>query len=233
MVGGFLQQSSYIFSPGIWMNGEIVDEQFGGEVTRMYVSVSDSARPVNQTDASDEVSAQGKSEQVRYAALELDSVLAQSLAEQSVSVQTVSEEVMVIQSLILAILSLFQGYLALGLIVGVAGIAVVTVRNVSERRTTIGMLRAIGFRQSHVLAIFIIEVSWIAALGMLNGLLIGYGFHLVLYKAIWEAEGAAFVFPWATTLMLFICGWLIALIATYGPTKRASMIPPSAALRNI
>ncbi|WP_438994959.1 FtsX-like permease family protein [Poseidonia sp.] len=233
MVGGFLQQSSYIFSPGVWMNGEIVDEQFGGEVTRMYVSVSESAQPVNQQESVEEVSAQGKSEQVRRAALELDSVLAQSLAEQSVSVQTVSEEVMVIQSLVLAILSLFQGYLALGLIVGVAGIAVVTVRNVSERRTTIGMLRAIGFRQSHVLAIFIIEVSWVAALGMLNGLLIGYGFHLVLYKAIWEAEGAAFVFPWASTLMLFICGWLIALIATYGPTKRASMIPPSAALRNI
>lgn len=233
MVGGFLQQSSYIFSPGVWMNGEIVDEQFGGEVTRMYVSVSDSAQPVIQPEASGEVAAQGKSEHVRLAALELDSILAQSLAEQSVSVQTVSEEVMVIQSLVLAILSLFQGYLALGLIVGVAGIAVVTVRNVSERRTTIGMLRAIGFRQSHVLAIFIIEVSWIAALGMLNGLLIGYGFHLVLYKAIWEAEGAAFVFPWASTLMLFICGWLIALIATYGPTKRASRIPPSAALRNI
>ena len=232
-VGGFLQQSSYIFSPGVWMNGEIVEEQFGGEVTRMYVSVSDSAQPFNESASSDSVSAQGKSEQVREAALELDSVLAQSLAEQSVSVQTVSEEVMVIQSLVLAILSLFQGYLALGLIVGVAGIAVVTVRNVSERRTTIGMLRAIGFRQRHVLAIFIIEVSWIAALGMLNGLLIGYGFHLVLYKAIWEAEGAAFVFPWASTLLLFISGWFIALVATYGPTKRASKIPPSAALRNM
>ncbi len=232
-VGGFLEQSSYIFSPGVWMNGEIVEEQFSGQVTRMYVSVSDSAQPFDESASLDSVSAQGKSEQVREAALELDSVLAQSLAEQSVSVQTVSEEVMVIQSLVLAILSLFQGYLALGLIVGVAGIAVVTVRNVSERRTTIGMLRAIGFRQSHVLAIFIIEVSWIAALGMLNGLLIGYGFHLVLYKAIWEAEGAAFVFPWASTMMLFISGWFIALVATYGPTKRASKIPPSAALRNM
>ena len=232
-VGGFLEQSSYIFSPGVWMNGEIVEEQFGGEVTRMYVSVAEDAQPVDITEGPETVSAQGKSEDVRRAALELDSVLSQALAEESVSVQTVAEEVMVIQSLVLAILSLFQGYLALGLIVGVAGIAVVTIRNVSERRMTIGMLRAIGFRQRHVLAIFIVEVSWIAALGMLNGLLIGYGFHLVLYKAIWEAEGAAFVFPWASTLLLFVCGWVIALVATYGPTKRASKIPPSAALRSL
>ena len=232
-VGGFLEQSSYIFSPGVWMNGELVEGQFGGEVTRMYVSVSEDAQPVNGSDGLENVPGQGKPEQVRQAALELDSVLAQSLADESVSVQTVAEEVMVIQSLVLAILSLFQGYLALGLIVGVAGIAVVTIRNVSERRMTIGMLRAIGFRQRHVLAIFIVEVSWVAALGMLNGLLIGYGFHLVLYKAIWESEGAAFVFPWASTLFLFICGWLIALIATYGPTQRASKIPPSAALRSI
>ena len=232
-VGGFLEQSSYIFSAGVWMNGEVVDEQFGGEVTRMYVSVADDAKPVNGSGEWEDIAAQGKTKKVRQAALELDSVLAKALADDSVSVQTVSEEVMVIQSLVLAILSLFQGYLALGLIVGVAGIAVVTIRNVSERRMTIGMLRAIGFRQRHVLAIFIVEVSWVAALGMLNGLLIGYGFHLVLYKAIWEAEGAAFVFPWGSTLFLFVCGWFIALVATYGPTQRASKIPPSAALRSI
>ena len=134
------------------MNGEVVDEQFGGEVTRMYVSVADDAKPVNGSGEWEDIAAQGKTKKVRQAALELDSVLAKALADDSVSVQTVSEEVMVIQSLVLAILSLFQGYLALGLIVGVAGIAVVTIRNVSERRMTIGMLRAIGFRQRHVLA---------------------------------------------------------------------------------
>ena len=72
-------------------------------------------------------------------------------------------------------------------------------RNVSERRTTIGMLRAIGFKQRHVLRMFSIEISWVAVLGMLNGLLVGYGFHVVLYNALWEAEGAAFSFPWAST----------------------------------
>lgn len=120
----------------------------------------------------------------------------------------------------------------MGLLVGVAGIGVVTVRNVSERRRTIGMLRAIGLRQRQVLAIFFIEVSWIAMLGMLNGLLLGYGFHRALYQAIWESEGAAFTFPWTSTLLLFLLGWLIVFLTTYLPVKQASKIPPSAALRD-
>ena len=43
------------------------------------------------------------------------------------------------------IFQLFQGYLAMGLIVGIAGTAVVMVRAVRERRRQIGTLRAIGF----------------------------------------------------------------------------------------
>ena len=231
VVGGFLKQSSYIFSPGVWMASEPVETQFGGEVTRMYVSVSPTAQSTSEFTG-DPASAQGKTSQVRTAAAELEDVLDVELASRNINVQTVADEIMVIQSLVLAILSLFEGYLALGLLVGVAGIGVVTVRNVSERRTTIGMLRAIGFKQRHVLRMFSIEISWVAVLGMLNGLLVGYGFHVVLYNALWEAEGAAFSFPWASTGILFATGWFVVLIATYLPVRRASAIPPSAALRS-
>jgi ABC-type antimicrobial peptide transport system permease subunit len=70
-------------------------------------------------------------------------------------------------------------------------------------------------------------------LGMLNGLVIGYGFHVVLYKAIWEGEGAAFAFPWGGTILLFLGGWLVVLLTTFVPVRRASTIPPSAALRTV
>jgi putative ABC transport system permease protein len=231
-VGGFLEQSSYIFSPGVWMSSTTVDEQFGGEMTRMYVSVATDAEASTAKFSSMDASPQGKSTEERQAAAELADVLSRNLASQGVSVQTVAEEIAIIQSLVLAILSLFEGYLAMGLLVGVAGIGVVTVRNVSERRRTIGMLRAIGLRQRQVLAIFFIEVSWIAMLGMLNGLLLGYGFHRALYQAIWESEGAAFTFPWTSTLLLFLLGWVIVFLTTYLPVKQASKIPPSAALRD-
>jgi putative ABC transport system permease protein len=231
-VGGFLKQSSYIFSPGVWMHASVVEEQFNGELTRMYVSVSPDAVPVTEAFAKAAVAAQGKSIGERRAAAELEDLLDRELASLNINVQTVADEIMVLQSLVLAILSLFEGYLALGLVVGVAGIGVVTVRNVSERRRTVGMLRAIGFRQRHVWRLFSIEVSWVAVLGMLNGLAIGYGFHVVLYTALWKSEGVAFSFPWASTLMVFLMGWVVVLVTTYVPVRQASQIPPSAALRS-
>ena len=230
VVGGFLKQSSYIFSPGVWMNAEPVESQFSGEMTRMYVSVLPSSTATETYDGPSKL-AQGKTVGEREAAAELEAVLDVELASKNINVQTVADEIMIIQSLVLAILSLFEGYLALGLMVGVAGIGVVTVRNVSERRKAIGMLRAIGFRKRHVVRLFSVEVSWVAVLGMLNGLVIGYGFHVVLYKAIWEGEGAAFSFPWSSTLLLFLGGWVVVLLTTFIPVRAASTIPPSAALR--
>jgi putative ABC transport system permease protein len=231
-VGGFLKQSSYLFSPGVWMASEPVADQFGGEVTRMYVSVADSSQATTAEYLDLDVLEQGKGIDERRAAAELESVLSKDLAPLNINVQTVADEVTIIQSLVLAILSLFEGYLALGLLVGVAGIGVVTVRNVSERRRTVGMLRAIGFRQRDVLRMFSIEVSWVSVLGMLNGLLVGYGFHLLLYNALWKDEGVPFSFPWGSTLGLFFIGWAVVAMATYVPVRQASSIPPSAALRS-
>ena len=119
MVGGILSQSSQLFSQGIWMDGEIVDEQYGGVVTRIYVS--------HFSDISSE---------------ELEKSLSSDLAPNGVYTSVIEDEILLILGLIFAILTIFQAYLALGLIVGIAGIGVVTYRSVSERSGQIGMLRS-------------------------------------------------------------------------------------------
>ena len=60
------------------------------------------------------------------------------------------------------IFQLFQGYLAMGLIVGIAGTAVVMVRAVRERRRQIGTLRALGFGSRSVGRSFAIETGFVA-----------------------------------------------------------------------
>ncbi|HZQ28008.1 MAG TPA: ABC transporter permease, partial [Acidimicrobiales bacterium] len=50
---------------------------------------------------------------------------------------------------------LMQGYLALGLVVGIAGLGVVMVRAVRERRRQVGVLRALGFPAAAVRRAFI------------------------------------------------------------------------------
>ena len=148
-----------------------------------------------------------------------------------VQVSVISDEVMLIQSLVLALLGIFEGYLALGLIVGIAGIGVVTVRSVSERSKSIGILRALGYRKNMVFLSFFIEVSWVSVLGMINGILVAVGFHRVLYTSFWEDQGASFTLPVQSIMYVFIGGWLLVLLATYAPIRRAASIPASAALR--
>ena len=67
------------------------------------------------------------------------------------------------------IFQLFQGYLAMGLIVGIAGTAVVMVRAVRERRRQIGTLRALGFGARPVGRSFAIETGFVAAEGTVIG----------------------------------------------------------------
>ena len=80
---------------------------------------------------------------------------------------------------------------------------------------------------------FLIEVSWVAVLGILNGVIIAVGFHRALYVAFWEEQGAAFSLPWTTILMVVFGGWILVLLATLVPIRSATKVPPSAALREI
>lgn len=233
-VGGILEQSSYLFSAGVWMPSEPVIEQYEGDLTRVYVSVSPGSTASSSFD--DEgvsyYEAAGKSKGEREAASELSQQLSLDLEKEGIQVSLIAEEVALIQSLVLSILALFEGYLSIGLVIGIAGIGVVTYRSVSERRKHIGMLRAIGYTQGMVMRIHVVEVTWVSLLGILNGIIVGLLFHVGLHSAVWEKEGASLVLPWTTAVVMFLGGWILVFLATLVPVRAASKIPPSEALRS-
>lgn len=234
IVGGILEQSSYLFSAGVWMPSEPVIEQYDGSLTRVYVSVSENSR-ASEGFESDEVryfSAAGKSASEREAATELAENLRLDLEKEGVDVSLIAEDVALIQALVLSILALFEGYLAIGLIIGIAGIGVVTYRSVSERRKHIGMLRALGFTKGMVMRVHLIEIGWISLLGILNGVVVALMFHVGLHAAVWEEEGAVLVLPWATVLWVVLGGAVLVYLATFSPVRAASKIEPSEALRS-
>jgi putative ABC transport system permease protein len=230
-IAGFMEQSSYLFSAGVWISDDVTLEQFDGRLTRMYISVSEDAKPSDDFSDSDRLSPMGKSADARHASSELALDLERDLNGEGVQASVIAKEVMVIQSLVLALLAIFEAYLALGLIVGIAGIGVVTVRSVSERTKTIGVLRALGYRRSMVMATFMIEVVWVAIFGMLNGAVIAIAFHRALYETFWEDQGAAFTLPYGSILAVLVGGLFLVIVATAYPIRKASLIPPSAALR--
>lgn len=234
MIGGILEQSSYLFSAGVWMPSEAVVEQYEGSLTRVYVSVSEESQASSSFASSDVryFAAAGKSSEEREAATELSENLRSDLEKDGVDVSLIAEDVALIQALVLSILALFEGYLAIGLMIGIAGIGVVTYRSVSERRKHIGMLRALGFTKKMVTRVHLIEIAWVSMLGILNGVAVALMFHVGLHSAIWEKEGAVLVLPWSAVAWVLLGGAILVYLATLSPVRAATRIEPSEALRS-
>jgi putative ABC transport system permease protein len=128
---------------------------------------------------------------------------------------------------------LMEGFLGIGLLVGIAGIGIISYRNVIERRQQIGMLRAIGFKKSMITKSFLIETSFITILAIFIGILLGIGIGWTIYKDGFQALGASFDIPWMNLLAIAIIAYIATLIFTFYPSLKAAKIPPAEALRYI
>ncbi|HEU0246273.1 MAG TPA: FtsX-like permease family protein, partial [Gaiellaceae bacterium] len=129
---------------------------------------------------------------------------------------------------------LIQGFMSLGLIVGVAALGVISARAVVERRQQIGVMRAIGFRRRMVQAAFLLESSFVA----LTAIVVGTALGLMLAWNIIEDtrrqpswENLELYVPWLNLLLIFLVVYLVALLATLAPAVRAARIRPAEALR--
>ncbi len=130
------------------------------------------------------------------------------------------------------VLTLMQAYLGIGLMVGIAGLGVVTARAVVERRQQIGALRAIGFTQGMVLRAFLLEIAFVALLGIFVGMALGI---VLAYKvfSIFFADFVTFTIPWVNLGVITLVALVATVAATASPAVRASKIPPAEALRYI
>jgi putative ABC transport system permease protein len=128
---------------------------------------------------------------------------------------------------------LMQGFLALGLVVGVAGLGVVMVRAVRERRRTVGVLRALGFPAGVVRRAFLIESSFVALEGILLGTALSIVTAYLLFRNDDELQGAGggFLVPWLAIAVLVGATAAASLAATAWPARKAARIRPAVALR--
>ena len=126
---------------------------------------------------------------------------------------------------------LMRSYLALGLVVGIAGIGVIMVRAVRERRRQVGVLRALGFQAAAVRAAFVVESAFVA----IEGVLLGTVLALVCAWSITQTDafGSSLEFkaPFGTIFVLVVGTLLISLLTTAAPARSAARIKPAVALR--
>ena len=128
---------------------------------------------------------------------------------------------------------LMQGFMALGLVVGIAGLGVIMIRAVRERRREVGMLRSLGFTAGKVRSAFLLESGFVA----LEGILVGTGLSLVTsYQLVTRSDffgdiRVPFAVPWDQLAVLLGVSLAASLLATVGPAQQASKIKPAVALR--
>lgn len=133
-----------------------------------------------------------------------------------------------------AVFRLFVGFVALGLVVGIAALGVVSTRAVVERRQQIGVLRAIGYRRGMIQLSLMLESSFISLLGIAIGGTLGV---ILSYQAFTEIRDDAaignlrFVVPWVQIGAILVLAYGFSLLATWLPARQAARTYPAEALR--
>lgn len=136
------------------------------------------------------------------------------------------------QAFIDTFVRIVQAFLAFGLVVGVAGLAVISARAVHERRRDIGTLRAVGFKRRTVGWQFVVENSLVSLVGLVIGIAVGALGGYNLFELVIDDPGAEYVFPWGQMAVIGAGIWAAALLSTIVPAFRASQVPPVEALRH-
>jgi ABC-type antimicrobial peptide transport system permease subunit len=127
------------------------------------------------------------------------------------------------------LVSFLQIYVMFGLAIGAVGMAVISIRNVAERKREIGMMRAIGFPRTQVMISVLLELVVLGVIGLfigvVNGLVISVGFA--------NMQGVALIIPWGDIGLYLGIISLIAIVSGAVPGWYASRIPPAEALRYV
>jgi putative ABC transport system permease protein len=156
----------------------------------------------------------------------------EALLINGVDAVSITDELEESQSQNRAFLYIIQGFMGLGLVVGLAAVGVIAFRAVVERRQQIGVLRAIGFQPNMVSLSFLAEQAFVVGLGALSGSILG----LALSRALFMTEdfapsGTDFLIPWEIVIVILIVTIVAALLMTIIPARQASKLAPAEALR--
>jgi len=128
--------------------------------------------------------------------------------------------------------TLLQGFMSLGLVVGIAALGVISTRAVVERRHEIGILRAIGFKRSGVQAAFLLESSIVAILGIIIGSVLALACSYQVLNDMQDTiENLKFQMPWVELAVVAGVAWVASMLMTIIPAWQASKIYPAEALR--
>ncbi len=197
--------------PGLYTNATAIDQNMGGAAYNLYY-----VKLTGDQDA-------------KAVAKEIEAAL-YTKGAQAVSLKAQMDDAM---SLSRGFFYIMEGFMGLGLVVGIAAVGVIAFRTVVERRQQIGMLRAIGFSRGQVALSFLLESSFVTLLGIGTGLGLSIllSFFLLTSKEMSDMGLHGFYIPWLEVIPICVVAYLAALVMTFIPSRQAASIPIAEALR--
>lgn len=142
-----------------------------------------------------------------------------------ISVQSTAERIASYHAVENTYIGTFQALGALGLLLGTAGLALVILRNVQERRSELALLQAVGFTRSKITKTILSEVFWLVMMGLLIGCLSA----LVAVSPMLSLTTALQLLLWLGVVVLLVP--VVALIASVVGIRLALNTPLIPALR--
>lgn len=150
------------------------------------------------------------------------------------AVELASDVIASFNSILMAIQIVIIGIAAISIIVGAVGITNTMYTSVLERTNEIGIMKAIGARNSSILKIFLIESGLLGIIGGAIGILIGAGLAKIVEIAAAQALGTDLLkayFPWYLILGALAFSFIMGAVAGTTPARQASKMNPTDALR--
>ncbi len=121
-----------------------------------------------------------------------------------------------------------------GIVLGISGLVVMTTMlgAVAERKPEIGLLRAVGFRRTHIARIILTEAGILSGLGGLLGWLMGMAAAMLLTPTVAQATVSVQWNPWLAIGAVGLA-LVVGLLAGLYPAIQAARLDPTTALRSL
>lgn len=156
-----------------------------------------------------------------------------SLASRGVQAYSIDKELDDAVAASRGFLRVLQVFMALGLVVGIAAIGVISLRSVVERRQQIGMLRAIGYERLTVGLTFLFESAFVSLMGIGSGVLgaVVLSRNLIASGALDETRDVPLLVPWPEIIVFVAAAFVFAMAMTWWPSRKAASVAIAEALR--
>ena len=157
----------------------------------------------------------------------------EKVGEEDFTIQTPAQALQAVSTILGVIGIVVTGIAAISLIIGGIGIANTMFTSVLERTREIGVLKAIGAKNSNILSVFLIESGLLGLVGGIAGALFGLGAAYLLASVASQTLGINFpvTLSWPLLLGAIAFSFFIGLISGIIPAIKASRMNPVEALR--